>query len=88
MRQFYYKSLQLLQIASILLKNAAVITICVVYYKMRQYNPHELILNLTQEYFTIPKTGKSLATTFYPFSIKKMQIDLSHYGDIIKFHDL
>ena len=38
MRQvFYYKMRQLLQIATILLQNATVITKCDVYYKLRQY---------------------------------------------------
>ena len=34
---FYYKIRQLLQIATILLQNATVITKCDVYYKLRQY---------------------------------------------------
>ena len=38
MRQFYYKMRQLLQIATILLQNATVITQRDVYYKLRQYN--------------------------------------------------
>ena len=37
MRQFYYKLRQLLQIATILLQNAIVITKSDVYYKLRQY---------------------------------------------------
>ena len=38
MRQlFCYKMLQLLQITTILLQNAAVITKCNAYYKLRQY---------------------------------------------------
>ena len=36
-RQFYYKMRQLLQIATILLQNAIVITKCDVYYKLQQY---------------------------------------------------
>ena len=35
---FYYKMRQLLQIAMILLQNAAVITKCDVYYKLQQYS--------------------------------------------------
>ena len=38
MRQFYYKMQQLLQISTILLQNAAVITKYVDYYKLRQYS--------------------------------------------------
>ena len=37
MRQFHYKILQLLQIATILLQNATVIKKCDVCYKLRQY---------------------------------------------------
>ena len=43
MRQFYYKMGQLLQIATNLLQNATVITICYVYYKLRQYILLQLI---------------------------------------------
>ena len=41
---FYYKMRQLLQIVTTLLQNATVITICDVYYKLRQYNDDELFL--------------------------------------------
>ena len=35
---FHYKMQQLLQIATVLLQNATVITNCDVYYKLRQYS--------------------------------------------------
>ena len=37
MQHFYYKMRQLLQITTILLQNARVVTKCDVYYKLRQY---------------------------------------------------
>ena len=38
--EVYFKMRQLLQIATILLQNAAVITKCDVYYKLRQYRQY------------------------------------------------
>ena len=50
-QQFYYKMRELLQIATVLLQNATVITKCDVYYKLRQYKDKGTPCEVDFKYF-------------------------------------